>query len=352
PGGKLAVFVNGVVSLYSGTGTVLWQHKVAPAAWNTRLQSLSVSQSTVLVAFSAPKGSSALPSAVSTFLNAADGQPLGKTDVSFASPPFLVGNHVLADSATGSALEGYDPVTGRTLWSTPVPSAPDWQAEVDDGSVVYLNSVASPDTTPPAMRRIDRLDAATGRMLPPITLPRSLDFDLSEAGGNAYAQGHLVLLIVPPCGSPGCTASETVAVDPGNGTIAWSHPGNVQAASDGLFSQNVSESTLTAVSPSTGRDAWTWNQQGAGSIGTDGGPDPLLLQPGYLSAWTSDTKSGTPAVIGINPHTGQQTWTSRALPDTMYMNWDSRTIYAFSCTPWDQGAFGLCSSVTLLAIAA
>jgi len=64
------------------------------------------------------------------------------------------------------------------------------------------------------MRRIDRLDAATGRLLPPVTLPRAQDFDLTTAGGNGFAQGLLVLQIVPPCTTPGCPVAQTIAVDP------------------------------------------------------------------------------------------------------------------------------------------
>jgi outer membrane protein assembly factor BamB len=354
PGGNLAVFVNGTVSMYTGTGTVLWKRNVAPPDWDTRLANLYVSQSMVLIEFTEP-GTAIPVKTSSTFLNAADGQPLGKTNVTLASAPFLVGSHVVLDSASESALEGYDPSTGQTLWTTPVPSVPSAGAEIDDGSIVYLNSAGGGDAPPP-MRRIDRLDAATGRMLSPITLPSALAFNLASVGGNQYEQGLLLLSVVPPCSTTGCDITQTVAVDPASGTIKWSHSGDVQGAAAGLFSEAADASqtsganSMTAVSPGTGKDVWTWQAPQPDSIGTDGGPDALILRSGYVAAWTSEAKNLLPAVVGYNPRTGKQAWTSPALANLMYLTSGSGTIYAFNCDAWDQGTFGLCSGITLLAI--
>src|ERR1700722_17800797 len=107
------------------------------------------------------------------------------------------------------------------------------------------------------MRRIDRLDAATGRLLPPLRLPRAQDFDLTTVGGNGFAQGLLVLQIVPPCSTPGCPVAKTIAVDPAAGTVKWSHPGDVGALPAGLFyaGEDQGGGQLTGVNPRTGHDA-------------------------------------------------------------------------------------------------
>jgi outer membrane protein assembly factor BamB len=353
PGGGLAVFVNGVVSLYSATGTVLWQRTVAPPSQDTRLENLYVSPSIVLVEFTEP-GSAIPVKTSSTFLNAANGQPLGKTGVTLASTPFLVGDHVVLDSATGDALEGYDPATGQTLWTTPVPAAPDAAAETDDGSVVYLDSAGGDSPAP--MRRIDRLDAATGRLLPAITLPKALAFNLTAEGGNQFDQGLLLLSVAPPCGTPGCAATQTVAVDTANGTVRWSRSGDVVGATAGLFSQangasqSEGASSMTAVNPATGKDAWTWQAPQPHAIGTNGGPNALLLRPDYVAAWTSEAKNFKPAVVGYDPGTGKQVWTSPTLSDTLNTTAGTDTVYAFDCVPWSQSSFNLCSSIDLLAI--
>jgi outer membrane protein assembly factor BamB len=333
PGGRLAVIVNGVASAYStATGARLWQRSVAPAGRPAVVGALDASGSRLMIQFS--QGGATL----STFLDLATGQPLGKMNVALPGDPFLVGTHVVL-SDQGSTLEGYDPGTGKTLWQAAVPGAPDAQAQVNDGTVVYLNS-ASAGSQPAPMSRIDRLDAATGRMLDPITLPRPLDFNLSVEGGNAFDQGLLLLGISSP-------ATRTVAVDPAAGTVAWSHPGDV-VSGPGLFTYfDQGGSDLTAVDPGTGRTAWSLRQPG---LGTAGGPDALLAAPGFAAAWSA-APAGRWAVTGIRPD-GRRAWTSPRFPQAMFLASDTSTVYVIGCTPWPASRPRLCSDITLTAVAA
>jgi hypothetical protein len=333
PGGKLAVVVNGVVSVYSaGTGARLWQRRVAPAGGPAVIGAFDASQSLLLIQFRHAAAT------LTTFLELSSGQPLGKMNAVVPGDPFLVGAHVVL-SDQGSTLEGYDPGTGKTLWSAAVPGAPDAQAEVNDGTVVYLNSAdVSSGTT--AMSRIGRLDAATGRMLTPVTLPRPLDFDLSEEGGNAFSQGLLLLGISAP-------ATRTVAVDPAAGTVKWTYPGDV-VSGPGLFTYfDKDGSDLTAISPRSGRAVWSLQQQG---LGTEGGPDALLASPGYAAAWSS-APDGRWVVAGIKPD-GSRAWASPRFPAAMWLTDDTSTVYVIGCTPWKGSQSRLCSAITLTAVAA
>jgi hypothetical protein len=345
PGGRLAVAEDGTLSMYStAAGARLWARRVTPAAQPGSIETLDVSSSLVLL------GVRTARAALYTFLNASTGQPDGKANTAVPGDPFLVGGHVVLDSTRSSVLEGYDPGTGKILWRTAVPDAPSSGAEVNDGAVVYLNSAASSGDFAPAMRRIDRLDAATGRLLPPLSLPRAQDFDLTTAGGNGFAQGLLVLQIVPPCSTPGCPVAQTIAVDPAAGTVKWSHPGDVGALPAGLFyaGEDQGGGQLTGVNPRTGHDAWTLYQQGLGTIG---GADPLMLAPGFLTAWSA--VSGTKgAVTGISPATGKQLWASTGFTDAITATSTASRVYVVSCTPWPQDSdSGLCSSITLTAVA-
>jgi hypothetical protein len=333
PGGRLAVVVNGVVSVYStATGARLWRRSVAPAGGPAVIGALDVSRSLLLIQFRQAAAT------LSTFLDLSSGRPLGKANVVVPGDPFLVGAHVVL-SDQGSTLEGYDPGTGKTLWSAAVPGAPDAQAEVNDGTVVYLNSADLGSETVP-MRRIDRLDAATGRMLDPVTLPGPLDFDLSIEGGNAFDQGLLLLGISSP-------ATRTVAVDAAAGTVKWSYPGDV-GSGPGLFTYfDKGGSDLTAIDPGTGRAAWSVRQPG---LGTEGGPDALLATPSLAAAWSA-APEGRWVVAGIRPD-GSRAWASHSFPPAMWLTDDTSTVYVIGCTPWKDSQSRLCSDITLTAVAA
>lgn len=345
PGDRLAVYLNDTVRMYSDTGVKLWQTTVTPTVRGARFTNLVVSSSLVLVEFTAP-GTSALAPVLSTFLDASSGRLLGKPNVTLAATPFIVGAHVLVP-ATETTLEGYDPSTGRTLWTTTVPDAPAAAAEVDDGTTVYLNSSSASGGVTPAMSRIDRLDAATGQLLAPITLPQPLDFDLAVSGGNDYAQGLLVMALSAPCGSPGCPVDQTVAVQTTTGQLAWTYPGQVAVSPGGLFSEaGTGTGNLTAVDPATGRDVWTTAVPG---LGADGGPTPTVNRPAYL-AELNEIADGSWAVVGISPSTSKQTWTSPKFGTPAFVTQSADTTYALSCTPWRTGE-SLCANLSLLAIA-
>jgi outer membrane protein assembly factor BamB len=348
PGGRLAIFVNGLVSVYdTGTGTRLWQRNVAPpAASGSLLLDLEVSGSLVMVQYTPPAPGQA--ENLTTFLTMSGGHVLGKVNATVPGDPFLAGWHVVLSDGKNT-LEGYDPGTGRVLWRTRVPDAPAAQAAITDGTVVYLDSAARSGDYPPPMRRIDRLDPATGRMLAPIVLPRPFDFDLSVQGGNGFAQGLLILDITAPCASPGCPVTQTVAVDPADGKIRWIRSGEVIDYPAGLFSLFAQDTgVLTAVSPATGQDAWTLHEQG---LGTQGGPDPVLIEPGYVVASSQDG-NGNWAVTGISPGNGRQLWASPRFPSPMYMASGPSAVYILSCTPWGTYQDNLCSDITLLAVTA
>jgi outer membrane protein assembly factor BamB len=335
PGNRLAVVVNGVVSMYdTAAGSKLWQRSVQRAAGYPVFDTLSVSQSVLMIQFTTRSGT------LSTFLDAASGQPLGKMNAALSGEPILVGSNVVL-SDDHSELRGYDPRTGRTLWRTQVPDAPDPQAAVTDGAIVYMNAAPPSEGRPP--RDINRLDAASGRLLAPIVLPQPLDFNL-DGIGNSFAQGLLLLEISPSCSTSGCPITQTTAVDTATGAVAWSYPGDVVPEEAGLLSYPQSNA-VTAVDPRTGHTVWSVQHQGFNTIG---GPDPLLLQPGYLVAWADE--AGRSVVIGISPDTGQQTWSSPKLATAVYLTADSGTVYDLSCTPWNPGTSGLCSAITLVAV--
>ena len=189
-------------------------------------------------------------------------------------------------------------------------------------------------------RRHDRPHA------PPVTLPRPLDFDLSSQGGNAAVQGPLVLSVVPPCATPDCPVTQTVAVDTTDGDVRWTRPGEVISYPAGLFSLLTQDpGTLTAVSPATGRDTWTLQEQGLGTIS---GPAPVLLEPGYAVA-AAQHGTGNWTVTGTSPG-GQRLWSSPRILSPMLMVPGPGAVYVISCTPWEGGQAGLCSGITLLAI--
>jgi outer membrane protein assembly factor BamB len=333
PGGKLAVVVNGVVSLYStATGAQLWRRSVAPAGGPAVVARLDASSSLLLIQLRTASGTR------TTFLDLASGLPQGKLNVAVHGDPFLVGAHVVVSDAKNT-LTGYDPATGTTQWHATVPDAPPAQAEINDGSTVYLNPEEVGSTQVP-MSRIDRLDAATGRLLAPITLPKPLDFDLSAEGGNDFDQELLLLGISSP-------ATQTVAVDPATRTVKWSYPGDV-VAGPGLFtSSDQGGSDLVAISPANGRQVWSLLQPG---LGTEGGPDALLATTGFLAAW-SPAAADRWVVAGIRPD-GGRAWTSPGFPTATFLANDASTVYVVSCTPWKDSQSGLCAQITLAAVAA
>ena len=333
PGGKLAVVVNGVVSLYStATGARVWRRSVAPAGGSAVVATLDVSSSLLLIQFRTATATR------TTFLDLSSGQPQGKLNLTVPGDPFLVGGHVVVTDAKNT-LEGYDPVTGTTRWHATVPDAPPARAEVNDGSTVYLNP-EDVGSTPVPMNRIDRLDAATGRLLSPITLPKPLEFDLSDEGGNDFAQGLLLLGISSP-------AAQTVAVDTAARTVKWSYPGSV-VSGPGLFTfSDQGGSDLTAISPASGHQVWSLQQQG---LDTEGGPDALLATTGFLAAW-SPAAAGRWVVAGIRPD-GGRAWTSPGFPAAIFLADDASTVYVVSCVPWKDSQSGLCRQLTLAAVAA
>ena len=190
------------------------------------------------------------------------------------------------------------------------------------------------------MNRIDRLDAATGRLLTPITLPRPLDFDLSDGGGNDFDQGLLLLGISSP-------ATQTVAVDTAAHTVKWSYPGDVAAGPALFTSSDQGGSDLTAISPASGHQVWSLQQQG---LDTEGGPDALLATTSFLAAW-SPTAADRWVVAGFRPD-GSRAWTSPGFPAAMFLANDASTVYVVSCTPWKDSQSGLCAQTTLAAVAA
>lgn len=330
PGGRVAVLAGGAVSMFStATGARLWRRQVAPGG-KAAFETLDATQSLVMVQFRTVKNT------VSTFLDAGSGQPLGKTNAVLNGEPFLVGKSV-AVSDGRTTLAGYDPATGMTRWRVTVPDAPDAQAEVNDGATVYLNSEAGGENAAP-MRRIDRLDAATGRLLAPLTLNRALGFDLSAEGGNDFAQGLLLLGVSSP-------STQTVAVDPGSGAVKWTHPGDV-VSEGGLFTYfDQGSNELTAISPGTGQAAWNLQRSG---LNTEGGPQVLLALPGYAVAWSPAAVERW-VVTGIRPG-GGTAWASTRFPEAAFLANDASTVYVISCTPWKQP--GVCADVTLAAVAA
>ena len=329
-GSRLVVIVNGVVSAYStATGSLLWRRGAAPAG-KAVFEALDATQSLVMVQYRTTSAT------LSTFLSAGDGQPLGKANAAVHGSPFLVGAHVVVTDG-GSSLAGYDPGTGTARWRVTVPDAPSADAEVNDGTIVYLDSEAGREQMPP-MRRIDRLDAATGRLLSPITLAKALSFDLSAVGGNQFSQGLLLLGISSP-------AAQTVAVEPASGAVKWTYPGDVVAGA-GLFTYfDQGASDLYALDPATGQQVWSLQQPG---LNTEGGPQTVLAAPGFAAAWSA--ASGHWVVEGIKP-AGTKAWTSPPLPAALFVTNDASTVYVISCRPWPSSA-GVCTDITLAAVAA
>jgi outer membrane protein assembly factor BamB len=330
PGGRLAVLAGGAVSMFNtATGARLWRRDVAPGV-KAEFATLDATQSLVMVQFRTVKNT------VSTFLDAKSGQPVGTMNAVLNGEPFLVGKSVVV-SDRRTTLAGYDPATGETRWRVTVPDAPDARAEVNDGTTVYLNAEASSENAAP-MRRIDRLDAATGQLLAPLTLTQALGFDLSAEGGNDIAQGLLLLGVSSP-------SVQTVAADPGSGAVKWTYPGDV-VSEGGLFTYfDQGSNELTAISPGTGRAAWNLQQSG---LNTEGGPEVLLATPGYAVAW-SPAAAERWVVTGIRPE-GGTAWTSGRFPEAVFLAHDASTVYVMSCTPWKQP--GVCADLTLAAVAA
>ena len=188
------------------------------------------------------------------------------------------------------------------------------------------------------MRRIDRLDAASGQLLAPLTLNQALGFDLSAEGGNDFAQGLLLLGVSSP-------STQTVAVDPGSGAVKWTYPGDV-VSEGGLFTYfDQGSNKLTAISPGTGRAAWNLQQSG---LNTEGGPEVLLATPGYAVAW-SPAAAERWVVTGIRPG-GGTAWNSTRFPGAVFLANDASTVYVISCPPGKQP--GVCADLTLAAVTA
>jgi hypothetical protein len=228
--------------------------------------------------------------------------------------------------------------SGQT-WSPSGLTSPTTWGHAGAGPIVYLNPEASSEHPAPA-RRIDRLDAATGRLLAPLTLDRALGFDLSAESGNDFGQGLLLLGISSP--SP-----QTVAVDPGSGAVKWAYPGDV-VSEGGLFTYfDQGSDTLTAISPGSGQAVWSLQRSG---LNTEGGPEALLATPGYVAAW-SPAADGRWVVTGLRPG-GGTAWTFSRFPGAVFLANDASTVYVITCTPWKRDQSGVCAEVSLAAVAA
>jgi hypothetical protein len=56
------------------------------------------------------------------------------------------------------------------------------------------------------------------------------------------------------------------------------------------------------------------------------------------------------AVAGFRPD-GTKAWTSPQFPEPVFLANDSGTVYVIGCTPWKGGQSGVCSDITLTAVA-
>jgi hypothetical protein len=356
PGDRLVLVLDGVVRMYDEhTGALAWQRTVVSPRLEPEVQDIEASGAVVLVSLQ-PSGGPARD----TFLDAANGQPLGRMNVAPPGTPFLVGSHVVLSDAS-TMLAGYDPGTGRTLWRDSVPDAPQAQAAVHDESTVYVDSVkpsGSGDETDEGA--ILRIDAATGGKLPSLRLSRRLNVDLETIDANGFGQGLLVLDVNSAApvkgtgGEIGYPVTQTVAVNPRTGQTAWTHGGNVNAEPAGAFdNEDGTAHTYTAVNPQTGKTLWAIRYQG---LGTVAGPNPLMAQPGYMVASSnSATAPASGSVIGVRPDSdggGEQAWNSPALAYPVFVAASQDTVFVTTCTqPAGTSAANLCAARQLVAVA-
>jgi outer membrane protein assembly factor BamB len=371
PGGPLVVVQDGMVSAYGvATGGRLWQRALMPATEQPQVSQLQASPSLTLVSLNADHNRGVL-----AFIDTATGQLVGQSgrgqsgrgqsgrgqsgrgqsgrDQPGHGPsgdPFLVGSHVVV-SNDKTRLQGYDPATGRTLWTATVPDAPQYDGVLTDGSTIYLNSVVPSAKDSTIQGKLLRLDAATGRMLPPLRLPRRVNVDADTVNGNGYGQGRLLLDVIGGAsGTGGLSYSNTIAIDTATGRTAWIANGLVNAATAGLFSREPSGGQVTAVDPATGKNVWTASAQDLGDLA---GPNPFLALPATMVATGHTDSPANGAIIGLSPGSAaKQDWASPALPAPLLAGFSQNVVYVTTCLPWHVSTENLCADQQLLAVAA
>jgi outer membrane protein assembly factor BamB len=249
-------------------------------------------------------------------------------------------------------LQGYDPATGRTLWTDTVPQAPQDSGVLTDGSTIYLSSVqASGAGDTMDQSQLLRIDAATGARLSPLRLPTKVNVDPGLADGNGFAQGLLLLDVVGgSSGTGGQSFSSTIAIDAATGHPAWTASGLVNPAQTGLFTREPSNGSLTSVDPVTGKNVWTVS---APDLGDLGGPDSVLALPGAMVGTSVATgqQTGGGVIVGLTPGSGKQAWTSQALPYPLLADVGQNVAFVTTCQPWSGLASELCADQELEAIA-
>jgi PQQ-like domain len=353
PHGPLVVVQDGVVSGYGlATGGRMWQHTLMAPSLHPEVSELQASSSLVLIGLNADHNRG-----VTAFIDPFTGQLIGKPGAAPAGAAFLVGSHVVVSSGS-TRLQGYNPATGRTLWADTVPDAPQEGGLLTDGTTVYLNSVApSGENESTFQSKLLRLDAATGRMLALLRLPRRVNVNADTVDGNGYGQGRLLLDVIGgDSGAAGSSYSNTIAIDAATGRTAWVANGLVSAATAGLFSRGPTKgaaepdgNSFTAVSPATGKNVWTATAQLLGDLG---GPGPFLALPGAMVATghTSTPASGT--IVGLSPGpAAKQIWSSPRLPNPQLAGFSQDVAYVITCQPGAGASSGLCADQQLLAIA-
>jgi PQQ-like domain len=351
PGGPLVVVQDGTVTAYGiATGGRLWQRTLMPATEHPQVSQLQASPSLTLVSVTADHNRGVL-----AFIDTATGQLVGQSGRGRpgrgpSGDPFLVGSHVVV-SNDKTRLQGYDPATGRTLWTATVPDAPPDNGVLTDGSTIYLNSVTPSANDATIQGKLLRLNAATGRMLTPLRLPRRVNVDADTVNGNGYGQGRLLLDVIGGAsGTGGLSYSNTIAIDTATGRTAWIASGLVNAATAGLFSREPSGGKVTAVDPATGKNAWTAAAQDLGDLA---GPDPFLALPATMVATGHTDSPVNGAIIGLSPGSAaKQNWASPPLPDPLLAGFSQHVVYVTTCQPWHPRTENLCADQQLLAVAA
>jgi outer membrane protein assembly factor BamB len=255
---------------------------------------------------------------------------------------------------TGDQLQGYDPRAGETTWQDPVTRLPA-AATVQDDTTVYLPPGAG------GSDGIGRVDAATGRVLAPLQLPRAPRLDPASTELDGVGQGLLALgktSAQPASSAPGQPIGYpivlSVVVDSGTGATVWARNGNVAASDAGPFSTfDANSHTYTAVDPRTGQDLWSVSDPG---LGTVGGPHPLVALPDYLvQGIEADPQDNGGEVAGVPPAGSEAThaaWHSVPLIRPQLVAVDQDTAVVSTCDPWANPVLSkLCADRALVAIA-
>lgn len=352
PGGRLLVMQDGTIGMYdASTGARLWQRTLALPSSQPAVDDLEVSAAWVLVSFqslrSAPR---------EALLDAGTGRAaVPESDIP-AGDPFLVGSHVVVSNK--NQLEGYDPAANRIRWRVTVANAPAAAGALhDDSSTLYLSSVApSGDEDTMFQRHILRLDVATGRWLAPLPLPGRLNVDPEEEGGNAFAQGLLVLDVdgTKPTenssGQIGTSVTQTLALNPQTGRVAWNYPGSIDASTAGTFAVTSTDDSYTAVSPQTGKIPWSISATSLNELGAQ----PLAGQPGFLVATGYGPGGNGGVLLGVRPQadgTGAKLWASAPLPGPQAIATTGSAAFVVTCQQDSDAAADVCADSTLVAVA-